>query len=76
MIVCSCNVFTDGDVRTALASSAEAPRNAGDVYECLGCTAQCGRCIVTIRLLMAEVFGATCGVQTAAASALTEEAQP
>jgi bacterioferritin-associated ferredoxin len=56
MIVCSCNVLTDEDVRTALVGAAGAPRNAGQVYGCLGCSAQCGRCARTIRRIMHEAL--------------------
>jgi bacterioferritin-associated ferredoxin len=62
MIVCSCNVLTDSDVRTAV--RAEAPRSAGQVYGCLGCSAQCGRCARTIRRIMDEALdagAAACG---------------
>jgi bacterioferritin-associated ferredoxin len=55
MIVCSCNVLTDHDVRSAL-SGAEAARTAGEVYGCLGCSAQCGRCARTIRRIMTEAL--------------------
>ena len=55
MIVCSCNVLTDHDVRSAL-SGAEAARTAGEVYGCLGCSAQCGRCVRTIRRIMDEAL--------------------
>jgi bacterioferritin-associated ferredoxin len=58
MIVCSCNVFTDHDVRRAVQSGPEAPRHAGQVYGCLGCSAQCGRCARTIRRIMDEALGA------------------
>ena len=54
MIVCSCNVLSDHDVRTAV--SAEAPRSTGQVYRCLGCSAQCGRCARTIRKIMDEAL--------------------
>jgi bacterioferritin-associated ferredoxin len=54
MIVCSCNVFSDHDVRSTLAGNEEAPRTAGEVYHCLGCSAQCGRCARTIRRIMDE----------------------
>jgi bacterioferritin-associated ferredoxin len=57
MIVCSCNVLTDHDVRSAL-SGAEAARTAGEVYGCLGCSAQCGRCVRTIRRIMDEALAA------------------
>ena len=56
MIVCSCNVFSDSDVRTAV--SASAPRTAGQVYGCLGCSPQCGRCARTIRKIMDEAMAA------------------
>ncbi|MDE1973085.1 MAG: (2Fe-2S)-binding protein [Hyphomicrobiales bacterium] len=57
MIVCSCNVLTDHDVRSALLGEATAPRTAGEVYGCLGCSAQCGRCARTIRRIMDEALG-------------------
>jgi bacterioferritin-associated ferredoxin len=56
MIVCSCNVLSDKAVRSACASSA--PRTTGQVYGCLGCSAQCGRCARTIRKIMNEALGA------------------
>lgn len=54
MIVCSCNVFTDHDVRATLSESEDRPRTTGEVYGCLGCSAQCGRCARTIRRIMDE----------------------
>lgn len=58
MIVCSCNVLTDRDVRATLSGNAGiAPRTAGEVYGCLGCSAQCGRCARTIRRIMDEALG-------------------
>ena len=57
MIVCSCNVLTDHDVRTAVAAEAR-PRSTGQVYGCLGCSAQCGRCARTIRKIMDEALDA------------------
>jgi bacterioferritin-associated ferredoxin len=55
MIVCSCNVLSDSQVRTAV--SRAAPRSATQVYGCLGCSPQCGRCLTTIRRIMAEAPG-------------------
>jgi bacterioferritin-associated ferredoxin len=55
MIVCSCNVLTDHDVRAAVSTEAR-PRSAGQVYGCLGCSAQCGRCATTIRRIMDEAL--------------------
>ena len=63
MIVCSCNVLSDHDVRGTLSGSDGAPRTAGEVYNCLGCSAQCGRCARTIRRIMDEALAgadATC----------------
>lgn len=61
MIVCSCNVLSDHEVRTACAKSA--PRTAGQVYGCLGCSAQCGRCARSIRKIMDEALaGAGCPI--------------
>jgi len=56
MIVCSCNVLSDKDIRTACC--AEKPRSTGQVYGCLGCSAQCGRCARTIRKIMDEALEA------------------
>ena len=55
MIVCSCNVLSDRDVRTAV--EAGAPRSTSKVYGCLGCSAKCGRCARIIRHLMDEALG-------------------
>lgn len=54
MIVCSCNVLSDSQIRAAVADAA--PRSAVQVYGCLGCSPQCGRCVATIRRLMAETL--------------------
>jgi bacterioferritin-associated ferredoxin len=53
MIVCSCNVLTDDDVRSAL-TRIVGPRRAGQVYDSLGCRAQCGSCARTIRRIIDE----------------------
>jgi bacterioferritin-associated ferredoxin len=56
MIVCSCNVLSDHDVRTVTA--AQTVRTTGQVYGCLGCSPQCGRCARTIRRIMDEALSA------------------
>jgi len=56
MIVCSCNVLTDRDVRSALESAPARPATANQVYGCLGCSPQCGRCARTIRRIMDEAL--------------------
>ena len=55
MIVCSCNVLTDHDVRDA--ARAANRRSTSRVYGCLGCSAQCGRCARTIRKIIDETIG-------------------
>ena len=51
MIVCSCNVFSDHQVRSVVAKEARRHRMSDD---CLGCCAQCGRCAHTIKRIMDE----------------------
>ena len=58
MIVCSCNVLTDHDVRNAVSVAQMPPRTPGQIYGCLGCSAQCGRCARTIKKIMDEALGA------------------
>jgi bacterioferritin-associated ferredoxin len=58
MIVCSCNVFSDHDIRSAVRAADEKPVTCGQVYGCLGCSAQCGRCARTIRKIMDEALRA------------------
>jgi bacterioferritin-associated ferredoxin len=53
MIVCSCNVFSDNEVRTALARAVRPPR-VSQVYASLGHARQCGRCARTIKKIMDE----------------------
>lgn len=57
MIVCSCNVLSDHDVRRAVSVAELPPRTPGQVYGCLGCSAQCGRCARTIKQIMDEALG-------------------
>ena len=58
MIVCSCNVLSDHDVRDAVKSADILPRNAKQLYGCLGCSAECGRCARTITDIIDEALGA------------------
>lgn len=57
MIVCSCNVITDHDIRNAVNAGGPVPRTARQVYGCLGCSAECGRCARTIKKIMTEALG-------------------
>ena len=57
MIVCSCNVLSDHDVRAAIGAE-QTPRTTGQVYGCLGCSPQCGRCARTIRRIVDDAVTA------------------
>jgi bacterioferritin-associated ferredoxin len=54
MVICSCNVFSDHDVRSAVAAVTRRPRMS-QLYACLGSSAQCGRCARTIKRIIDEV---------------------
>jgi bacterioferritin-associated ferredoxin len=56
MIVCSCNVLSDHDVHHAVNVADNSPRNAKEIYGCLGCSVECGRCARTIRGLIDEAL--------------------
>ena len=53
MIVCSCNVLSDHALRTAVAGT-EKPSRVSQMYACLGCKVQCGRCARAIRRIIDE----------------------
>jgi bacterioferritin-associated ferredoxin len=55
MIICSCNVFSDADVRTLLETQPSADSTA-PVYRGLGHVPRCGRCAPTIRKIMDETL--------------------
>lgn len=57
MIVCSCNVLSDHDVRNAVSAAADLPRNTKQVYDCLGCGVECGRCARTVKSIIDEALG-------------------
>jgi bacterioferritin-associated ferredoxin len=53
MIICSCNVFSDQQVRSALA---KAPRlRMSQVFDRLGSSVRCGRCAHTIKRIMEKI---------------------
>jgi bacterioferritin-associated ferredoxin len=67
MIVCSCNVLTDRQIRATLdAERAARPRTAGQLYKCLGCRPECGRCLATIQRIMSDHAG--CAVEAGCAT--------
>jgi len=58
MIVCSCNVLSESAVREACASLDASVRTPGQVYRCLGCSPQCGRCSRTIKSILEQAVAA------------------
>jgi bacterioferritin-associated ferredoxin len=54
VIVCSCNVLSDAQVKSAITGAASRPRMSR-VYSSLGCAARCGRCAHTIKTLLEQV---------------------
>jgi len=56
VIVCSCNVISDHQVRSVTAE--RTVRGTSDIYRCLGCSAECGRCARTIRRIVEEALTA------------------
>ena len=61
MIVCSCNVLSDREIRSVIDAAPARPATANQVYGCLGCSPQCGRCARTIRKIMDEALSACAG---------------
>jgi bacterioferritin-associated ferredoxin len=59
MIVCSCNVLSDGDVLSVCRNPGpDCPRTPAQVYQCLGCRPECGHCARTIRSIMDQALAA------------------
>ncbi|TFV39516.1 (2Fe-2S)-binding protein [Bradyrhizobium frederickii] len=54
MIVCSCNIISDHDIRGALVSTDDELFSAAQVYDCLGCTVRCGRCSHSVKRILDE----------------------
>jgi bacterioferritin-associated ferredoxin len=63
VIVCSCNVLSDQQIRNAIQRAAR----LSQVYGGLGCSAQCGRCAATIRQIMREMVRPGSGGQPSSA---------
>jgi bacterioferritin-associated ferredoxin len=55
MIVCSCNVFSDTEVKSVMASN-DGPSRISQVYTSLGCSAKCGRCVRTVKAILDDYF--------------------
>ncbi|MBV8471770.1 MAG: (2Fe-2S)-binding protein [Hyphomicrobiales bacterium] len=75
MIVCSCNVLSDKEILATLKDGGTArPPSPAQAYRCLGCAPRCGRCIATVRALLAEAHIANC--QVGCETCPNEEAHP
>ena len=74
MIVCSCNVLSDGAVRACLSRGPDCPRTPAQDHACLGCSPKCGGCARTIRSILQgaakESPGHACGEGCASACSL------
>lgn len=57
MIVCSCNVLSDKDVRDTVGARSERP-SVGAVFRHMGCEAKCGRCARSIVAIVDQHAGA------------------
>lgn len=56
MIVCSCNVISDHDIRSVVVSVDDDLGSAAQVYGCLGCTVRCGLCSHSVKRILAELL--------------------
>jgi bacterioferritin-associated ferredoxin len=54
MIVCSCNILSDQDVRAIAQDPSYVPPRVAEIYSRLGCNAECGRCARTIKTIIHE----------------------
>jgi len=69
MIVCSCNLLTEADIRSALRQP-NGPDCACEVYAALGCSQDCGGCAGSIACMVEEARLANlCAVAPAAKKA-------
>ena len=59
MIVCSCNILSDEDVRVIARDPSYVPPRVREIYSRLGCNAECGRCVRTIKTIIDEAVDAT-----------------
>jgi bacterioferritin-associated ferredoxin len=55
VIVCHCNVLTKSAILDAIGTNPlSMPDSPVKVHRCLGCAPQCGRCLTTVRAILAE----------------------
>jgi bacterioferritin-associated ferredoxin len=51
MILCSCNMITDRDVRASVKPCGRSADRARDVFRGKGCVPKCGKCVKNIHAL-------------------------
>jgi bacterioferritin-associated ferredoxin len=71
MIVCSCNVFSDHQLRSALANATQKLRMS-QIYDYLGSGVQCGRCACIIKRIMDEMTNGAIGHSSEPARSLKQ----
>ena len=54
MIVCSCNILSDQDIREIATNPDYVPPRLAEIYTRLGCSAECGRCARTIKTIISD----------------------
>jgi len=54
MILCSCNVISDRDIRACVKPCGASAEKARDVFRCLGRAPKCGRCVRKIQSLFEQ----------------------
>jgi bacterioferritin-associated ferredoxin len=73
MIVCSCNVISDHDIRDVVVSADAELCSTAQVYDCLGCLVQCGLCSRSVRSILEErPFACSAIAHSAAAERCTK----
>lgn len=60
MIVCSCNILSDQDVRAVMTNPEYVPPRVAEIYTRLGCKAECGRCARTISVIVSDLVASLC----------------
>jgi bacterioferritin-associated ferredoxin len=58
VIVCSCNVLSCRQIKGTIGPDGSGPTTAGEAYDCLGCSPDCGRCARQVRAILAEARAA------------------
>jgi bacterioferritin-associated ferredoxin len=54
MIICSCNVISDHDIRDVVVFADVKLGSTAQGYDCLGCLVQCGLCSRSVRRILEE----------------------